>query len=643
MSGIVGIVSWRAPIDRVLLLRMTDTLAFRGPDRQDSWTDGPAGFGHTLLSTTIESRQEEQPASLDGRVWITADARVDNRADLMRRLAQRGRGSLGSATDAELILHAYHAWGEDCVEHLLGDFAFAIWDSSARRLFCARDHFGVKPFYYAEIEGGVVFSNTLDCVRVHPGVGDELNERAIGDFLLFGCNTEPTTTTFADVRRLAPAHTLTCGPDTLQRRQYWKLPADGRIRYRRSREYVDHFREVLRLAVSDRLRSNQVVVLMSGGLDSTAIAATARHLLSESNTPFDLSAQTVVYDSLIPDEERHYARMAAEALGIDIGYFVADDHRPLDGWDQPDLRMPEPTDDPFLCMRSQQLEQAASRSRVFLCGEGGDEVLWGSYVVDLVGRMRPLELAANLARCLVLHRLRPGAGIRSRLQKWRGQDPRPPAFPAWVNSAFAERTDLRARWAQGNTIGPAGAHRLRPEAYGRLVTAPWPWYFESFDPGVTRIPIEGRYPFLDLRVVNYLLAIPPLPWCVDKQLLRLAMHGALPDTIRLRPKAPLAGDPLRAHLRKADFELVAGCDPGPELRQWVTRAVGLHQAGGRVIGDPWLELRPRALEHWLRRQHPVVSLREEICHDSQVHELRRRSTGPQAVRTSAAGSLRRYS
>ena len=455
MSGIAGMVSLGGtPVDERLLRRMTDSLTYRGPDRQEIWFDGPVGFGHTLLRTTIESEHEQQPASLDGQVWITADARVDGRADLVDRLASLGRRELRTASDAQLILHAYHAWGPHCVEHLLGDFAFAIWDGPARRLFCARDHFGVKPFYYAEIRGGIVFSNTLECVRLHPEVGDTLNELCIADFLLFGFNQEPTTTTFADVRRLAAAHRLTCDEGRLHVARYWTLPTDGQIRYRRSHDYVDRFKELFRIAVDDRLRTSDVGVWMSGGLDSTSIAATARQILGERGSPFELRAHTIVYDTLIPDEERHYGRIAAEALGVEIDFFVADRYAPFDGWDQTDRWTPEPTGDPFLLMRTQQLGKAASHSRVLLSGEGGDEVLWCSYMIDLLGRMRPLELVADIARSLVLHRRRPGGGVRSRLKKWLGQSSRLPPFPPWLNRALA---DLRTYGHDGRN----GTHSNR--------------------------------------------------------------------------------------------------------------------------------------------------------------------------------------
>src|ERR1700756_5000969 len=126
MSGIVGIVNLDgAPVNRALLKTMTDHLAFRGPDAQSMWVDdkaGNVGFGHTMLRTTWESEHERQPFSLDGQVWITADARIDDRDNLVEKLASKGHEMTAAEPDSELILHAYHAFGEHCVDHLLGDF-----------------------------------------------------------------------------------------------------------------------------------------------------------------------------------------------------------------------------------------------------------------------------------------------------------------------------------------------------------------------------------------------------------------------------------------------------------------------------------------------------------------------------------------
>src|SRR5687768_323721 len=191
MSGIFGIVNFDgAPIDRDLLARLTESMTFRGPDAQQILSDGHAGFGHTLLRTTWEAETEKQPITFDSKVWLTADARLDGRAELMQKLGKTTGASESTHNDAELILLAYHAWKEECINHLIGDFAFAIWDTNARRLFCARDHFGVKPFYYAHTGNSFIFSNTLNTLRLHPSVSDELHEPAIADYLVFGLNQD---------------------------------------------------------------------------------------------------------------------------------------------------------------------------------------------------------------------------------------------------------------------------------------------------------------------------------------------------------------------------------------------------------------------------------------------------------------------
>ena len=259
-------------------------------------------------------RPERQPCTLDGSAWITADARIDDRISLEAELTARGEPIPPGATDVDLILHAYASWGERCVEHLVGDFAFAIWDKREGKLFCARDHFGVKAFYYVQTRGRLVFGNTLTCLLQHPAVSAELNDLAVADFLLFGWNQDPFTTTFSTIYQLPPAHTLTWHDGRRRVQPYWVLPIDEPIRYRRSQDYVERFKELLCQAVTDRLRASRVGVFMSGGMDSTAVAAVAKDVARASNTILQVSASTIVYDHLIPDEERHWSGLAAPVI-----------------------------------------------------------------------------------------------------------------------------------------------------------------------------------------------------------------------------------------------------------------------------------------------------------------------------------------
>jgi asparagine synthase (glutamine-hydrolysing) len=552
MSGIVGLLNLDgAPVDRDLLRGMTEFMAFRGPDAQESWVDGAVGFGHAMLRTTFEQERERQPCSLDGEVWITADARIDGRSELKQKLAARGRADLKAATDVELILHAYHAWGRDCVAHLLGDFAFAIWDGRERALFCARDHFGVKPFYYSQIGGSFVFSNTLNAVRLHPQVSADLNELAIADFLLFGYNQEPYTSTFAAIRRLPPAHTLLVQDGEIETRRYWTLPIEETVYYKRPEEYVERFQELFWQAVDDRLRTDSVGVFMSGGLDSTAVAAAAKELLSRRQPNHDLRAYTVVYDHLIPDEERYWSGLAANHLDIPIHHLAADEYEPWQGWDRPEQAYPEPMDTPFGAIAADQYREVVLHHRVALTGYGGDPAFYPSqaYFVDLVRQFRFERVLSDAGRYFLAHRRLPPLYFGTWLRKRFRPATEAQKVPAWLNQRFADRLGLTERSAQNRQNGK-GEHPSRAEAFTFLADLFWTNLFEGLSPGVTQAGLEQRHPFFDVRLLRFLLRLPPAPWCVHKELLRRGLHGCLPEAIRLRPKTPLAGDPFLACLRK---------------------------------------------------------------------------------------------
>jgi asparagine synthase (glutamine-hydrolysing) len=605
MSGIAGIINLEgAPIDRELLRSMADFMSYRGPDAQTTWSAGSVGFGHALLCTTPEHRKERQPCTLDGQVWITADARVDGRDSLKQALGCRGRDGLADATDAELLLHTYHVWGEECVEHLLGDFAFAIWDGRQGRLFCARDHFGIKPFYYARLPDGLVFSNTLNCIRLHPAISDRLDDLAIGDFLLFGVSQEPSATCFADIRRLPPAHALTWSDGALRVRRYWSLPTGEEILYKRNGDYLEHFRDLLRTAVQDRLRTNRVAILMSGGMDSPALAATARELLKEQGGSFDLCAHTIVYDRLIPDQERDYAGLAARKLDIPIHYLAGDDYQFLRQLDRLVGCTPEPSGDLFAAVFTDLMRQVAAQGRVALTGYDGDAPLSMSLRAHYAGLLkagRLMHLAADLGWYVwVQSKMRPFRffeRVKRRFGRSRQQDP---GLPGWFNRAFAQRADLPTRWAQWNSCPSPVGPPARALAYRFLQQPGLQHLFEGYDPGVTRLPVEGRHPLMDLRLVRFLLALPPVPWCISKWLIRKAFRGVLPEAVCERRKSPLAGDPVYPEFQQSGLQLIRCLQPTQALRTYIDVPEWHRVAAAANTPDEyWRHLYPLCLNHWL--------------------------------------------
>ena len=607
MSGIVGIVNLDgAPVDRELLQRLTDFMGYRGPDAQQVWVDNRVGFGHTMLRTTIESQSEEQPYSLDGDVWIVADARLDGRNELISKLQLLGCEVGETTPDPVLILYAYRVWGKDCLNYSIGDFAFAIWDGRKQRLFCARDQFGVKPFYYARVGNCLVFSNTLNCVRLHPAVSNQLNDLAIADFLVFGSNQEADTTAFADIARLPAAHYLMMESfqGSLVPQRYWTLPIDGYIRYRRDEEYVEHFKDLMRVAVGDRLRTDKVAIYMSGGMDSTTVAAFAKEVGLQQFADFDLRAYSTVCDRLIPDRERYYSGLAAEKLGIPIHYQVADDFELYEGREQIELKTPEPVTIGLYKPCDLQNKQIVAHGRVALNGQGGDPVFysWGAYfyVAYLLKNFKLGELVAQLSKYVRSHGRLPQPGVRSRVKKWLGIRPWRPSYPQWIDPELEKRLHLRERWEKLTREQPL-VHPIRPEAYQQLTSKFWSELFESYDPGVSGLPLEVRSPFFDLRLVNYLLAIPPIPWFMFKELARVAMRGILPEEVRLRPKTPLAGDPIGSLLQQPVVQWIDRFQPTPDLEKYAIRDA-IPQIGGieLAVNEAWIDMRPLSLDQWLQ-------------------------------------------
>ena len=545
MSGFVGLVmSDGAPVDRELLEQMTHSLAFRGPDGQGLWAEGSVGLGHTLLRTTDQSEHERQPATLDGQVWIAADARIDGREDLARELGLNLE--VLASPDCDLILHAYARWGDRCVEHLIGDFAFAIWDARARTLFAARDHFGIKPFYYAHVRGGLVVGNTLNAVRLHPGVSDRLNELAVADYLLFEFNQDFATTTFADVQRLPPAHALTWRAGQVSVRRYWSLPCDEVIRYRRVRDYVERFGDLFERAVRDRVRSSRASVFFSGGLDSTSVAGTVRRI----SPATELRAYTVVYESLVPDDEGRYAGIAARHLGIPLEIISADDfelyeHREV-------YATPEPNNEPLRSLALSLYGRAARHAPVALTGQGADPIFMLPRTLSgQTLRATPIRQAAAVFIDYMADQRRiPRFHLRGTLRSLLGLGrTSPPPFPPYLDRGLVARNGLEQRFARLRQGGDSRQWR-RPAA-AQVVAAPfWAHYFETSDPGWTRCSVEEWHPFFSLPLVCYMMSTSELPFCVDKYLLRAHASGLIPEQVRRRPKTPLRTDPVAVQLRR---------------------------------------------------------------------------------------------
>ncbi len=609
MSGIAGIVALDgAPVDAALLDRMAGFLASRWPDGASSRVMGPIGLAHALLRTGDVGDDVPQPLSLDGTTWIVADARIDGRGELVRALRAGGIHASPEAPAAELILHAVRLWGDAAPEHLLGDYAFAVWDAERRRLFCARDPFGGKPFYYAHTSHAFVFSSSIDCIRQYPPFSGELDldEEWLADFLVHGQPRDTTLTIYEPIHQVLPGGQLTLEDGRSYARPWWSPPAQAEpLRLRGPGEYAEVFRETLREAVTDRLPRDRAALLLSGGRDSTALAATWRDLVDRGARTTALRGYTAHHARLMPDDEPFFAGMAADALGIPLTLLAADDYAPFARWETPELYRPEPSGSPLLAIEADQLRQAAAGSRVLLTGQGGDALLRESRsrLARLAEEGHVLRAAWEAAQYLRWHGRIPRPGVRT-LRAERGGTYRGTVeVPRWIDPDFAARVRLQERvdWWNGRKPPP---HNLRPEAAEQLAGTLWPYLFNVWNPGSTGVPIELRHPYFDLRLVRLALSIPPAQWYNDKGLLRIAMRGRLPAPILGRPKTPVHGDPLQVRLNALGDGWLGGRTAGPAVAPWVDLSRVPRLTGGASAEAPRdlsADLRPLALSLWLSR------------------------------------------
>ena len=324
VSGLVALFGRDGrPASRAAVDLMLDAAQYRGPDGVGRWVSGPVGLGHARMAVTPEDELERQPlVSPRTGCVLVSDARLDNRADLLARFPSVS--PLGRS-DAELMLLAYETWGVDAASHLLGDFAFVVWDPRERRLVCARDTSGQRSLFYRYRSDEHLFAAASEIQQLFqdPAVAVVPNEERIRDFLtpinMFRNEKDQTATFFEGIRSLAAGHVLVVDGSGVAVRRYWDFSPPAEIRYRTRNEYADHYRDLLFEVVRSRLRSSRPVgVLLSGGLDSSSVACTAQEIYragQAENRGF--VAFSFAFDGLECDEQGYVEDIRAK-YGFDL-------------------------------------------------------------------------------------------------------------------------------------------------------------------------------------------------------------------------------------------------------------------------------------------------------------------------------------
>jgi asparagine synthase (glutamine-hydrolysing) len=586
------------PVDSRLVERMLVRMKGRAPDGSEVQCSGATGMGVAFLRTGSSPCEQPYKIAQDNQIWLAADARIDGRSDLVRRLRDSGARVEDDATHAELIVHAYHAWGEHFVEHLIGDFAFALWDQRAGKLICARDHFGVRPFYFFESGSLFGFASDIDALLSLPQVSHELDEISVADFLLFGIDQDPERTIYRDIRCLPAATRLEVSRAAPRQHTYWQLQRNGETRCRNPAEYVERFTAVFEQAVADRLPAGPVAFQLSGGMDSTAIAATATCRPDAATRPtmaYTVSAQTLVPE----DDERAHAQAAAAHLGIPLLCQELGDYELFGRSAQASPRTSWPLSYPHLAAYRDALDAISKTgARVLLSGHGADSVMArsSSYYPDLLRNRSFTKLLKETGHHLRHARSLSGMGLLSviRSRPPQGKAWSPP-MPDWLDPDLAKRVSLEERWVRGwNTLN--NAH----DAHQQLTQ---PWFSRNLQAQeILDAPVVVRYPFLDLRLVEFALGLPNF-MVGRKRILREAMRGKLPELITLRPKTSLRGDVVRVIVTRSNKPsadaLRNRAAPEVDLDAFV-RALDRYRAG-EGAGSTWASLfmlNSMAWGHW---------------------------------------------
>ncbi len=375
MSTIGGLVYTQNTINTRELTTMSNAVNSKHSDKNEIWTDKTAGMFCKLLWTTPESKYEILPLhDAINQCTLSADARIDNRSELIE-LLNIDVNTSNPITDGELILQSYVKWGESCVTHLIGDFSFAIWDALNQKLFCARDHLGIRPFYYYHDFDRFIFATSMESIIIGAKLTKTPNCSVLKEMLENDITTY-TSTVFENITRLLPAHTMRFEKGEVHIRRYWfpeKIPMNYTISLK---DAASKFKSIMQQSINDRMRSiSPVGCELSGGFDSSTILS----LANQTHSSQKLYAFSSTYGNL-PCDESSYIADIAQKLNIEPIYSQADTldytHYNLDYFYS--INKEWPGKGSFLDAFD-EFEKAKKRDiRVMLTGQGGDHITTGS-------------------------------------------------------------------------------------------------------------------------------------------------------------------------------------------------------------------------------------------------------------------------
>lgn len=545
MSGFIGIISPQLQkADKDLLDVSTRAIACICNEYLGAWSSVQADLRFGWLKTSEDTEEEQLPFSLDGNLQIVGDVRLDNRMELLKELSTYFSTIDNLTPDSYLLLYAYKHWGEDFLQHISGDFAFAIWDEQNSYLFCARDHFGLIPFYYTQLDHKFLFTNFYTALKDIPNLMSELNDEVLRDYMITGVNKSFDQTIYKKISKLPPAHQLVYKDGEIQISRYWEIPANIKpIRYKTTKEYVTHFYRLFEQSVKDRTRSSKVGSSLSGGMDSSSITAITKKIQDETyGDDHTLVSFNICYNHLINENEGYFGKLIAQHLKVSVKQYIAEDYvknigQPLDSW------IPEPAVVLHATAESQILSDVQTFSHIYLTGFGGDPLL--GYEPSTKHRLKAqgyfVQPYLDDLRFYYTFGRFSGLTLRHKIMKLVRKVPEEKVSrPSWFDSSFFPKADVPQKVNKDGTSIYS--------CYGMTGNPYWSYLFEISHPGFSGNKIKVRQPFFSLDLLLFILAVPP-HILHQKSLLRMAMIPYLPEEIVKRPKTLLFGNPHTQNLK----------------------------------------------------------------------------------------------
>jgi asparagine synthase (glutamine-hydrolysing) len=560
MCGIAGVMKFgeNGRAETATVRQMCAAMTHRGPDDEGIYTDGRVSVGMRRLSI-IDVAGGHQPISNEtGTVWIVFNGEIYNHAELREQLEPRGH-RYRTNSDTETIVHLYEEYGRDCVHHLRGMFAFAIWDREKETLFIARDRLGIKPLYFRLTSESLLFGSEIKVILADGGVSPEFNSSGLPEYLAFGY-LSGSETFYNGIRKLMPGERMEVsagGQTDIQ--QYWDLDVSSNGPVRDESYYVQTYREMLEQAVSSHLMSDVPLgVFLSGGVDSSAVAALMTKIRKSPIETFSVGYTEESYSEL------PYARIVAQHLNSIHHEVMVSESEFFDALPQLIWHEDEPVVWPSSVSLYFVARLARERVTVVLTGEGSDETLGGysryaftlkNQAFDRVYRRLTPEFLRRSIRDLIAKSPVLGATLRRKLgHTFLGLD-----AASWSSfyfdnffSAFseAEQSDLlidevRRQFPRGAAYEHVLSYwkQSKGKMLQRLLYTDIKTYLVELlmkqDNMSMAASIESRVPFLDHVLVEFATRIPrevQLKGLTGKNVLKKAMEDLLPHSILYRPK-----------------------------------------------------------------------------------------------------------